>query len=146
MRPPHTAPIYDGSALHHAILRSAGRDLTVSSTKILSEYGHSSSPQQRGKDRRASERKHQCCADLTSCGALDAAVTASLAADLDLDIFAISVSLAGCSAGRSLSMFRRLTLWHVRFTVLVSHCLWSEVRKAASNIVEDFASFGSHTA
>ena len=25
----HTAPIYDGSALHHAILRSAGCDLTV---------------------------------------------------------------------------------------------------------------------
>ena len=30
--------IYDGSALHQAILRSAGHDLTVSSTKILSEY------------------------------------------------------------------------------------------------------------
>ena len=32
-------PIYDGSALHHAILRSAGRDLTVSSTKILTSKG-----------------------------------------------------------------------------------------------------------
>ena len=34
---------------------------------------------------------HQCCADLTLCRALDAAVTASLVADLHLDIFAISV-------------------------------------------------------
>ena len=42
----------------HAILRSAGLNLTVSSTKILSEYGHSSSPPRRGKDRRASKRKH----------------------------------------------------------------------------------------
>ena len=134
-------PIYDGSALHHAILRSAGRDLTVSSTKILSEYGHSSSPPQRGKDRRASKRKHQYCAELTSCRALDAAVTAALAADLGLDIFAINVSLAGCSDGRSLSVFRRLASWHVRLTVLVSRSLWSEVRTAVSNIVEDIASF-----
>ena len=125
LRGSHTVPIFDGSALHHAILRSAGRELTV--------------PPQRGKDGRASRRKHQCCADLTSCGALVAAVTAALAADLGLDIFAISVSLAGCSDGRSLSVFRRMTSWHVRFTVLVSRSLWSEVRTAASNIVEDIA-------
>ena len=79
--------------------------------------------------------------NLTSCETLDAAVTAALAADLDLDIFAISVSLAGCSDDRSLSVFRRLASWHVRFTVLVSRSLWSEVRTAASNIVEDIASF-----
>ena len=137
----HTVPIYYGSALHHAILRWAFRDLTVSSTKILSEYGHSSSPPQKGKDQRASKRKHQCCADLTSCGALDAAVVTALAADLGLDIFAIRVSLAGCSDGRSLSVFRRLASWHVRFTVLVHRSSWSEVRTAVSNIVEDIASF-----
>ena len=38
--------------------------------------------------------------NLTSCGALNAAVTAALAADLGLDI------LIGCSDGRSLSVFR----------------------------------------
>ena len=47
----HIVPVNDGSALHHAILRSAGRDLTVSSTKILTEQGYSSPPTQRGKDR-----------------------------------------------------------------------------------------------
>ena len=37
---------------------------------------------------------------------LTSAVTAALAADLSLDIFAISVSLVDCSDGRSLSVFR----------------------------------------
>ena len=68
--------------------------------------------------------------NLTSCGALK--ITAALAADLDLD------SLFGCSGGRSLSVFRRLASWHIRFTVLVSRGLWSEVRTAT---VEDIASF-----
>ena len=35
----HTVPIYDGSALHHAILRSAGRGLTVSSTRSSPSKG-----------------------------------------------------------------------------------------------------------
>ena len=62
--------------------------------------------------------------NLTSCGALEAAITAALAADLGLDIFAISVSLTGCSDGRSLSVFRRLA-----FTVL-------EVSTAASTLLK----------
>ena len=37
----HTVPIYDGRALHHSIHRSAGRDLTKGSTKILTEQGYS---------------------------------------------------------------------------------------------------------
>ena len=73
--------------------------------------------------------------NLTSCGAQNSAVTAALATDLGLD------SLIGCSDRRSLSVFRRLTSWHIRFTVLVFRSLWSEVRTAASTIVEDIASF-----
>ena len=37
----------------------------------------------------------------TSCGALDAAVTAALAADPGVDLFAIRISLIGCSDSRS---------------------------------------------
>ena len=46
---------------------------------------------------------------------------------------------------RSLFVFRRLASWHVRFTVLGSRSLWSEVRTAVSNIVEDITSFCSDT-
>ena len=35
----HTVPIYDGSALHHAILRSAGRGLIVSSMRSSPSKG-----------------------------------------------------------------------------------------------------------
>ena len=63
----HIVPINDGSALHHAILRSAGRDLTVNSTKILTEQGYSSPPTLREKDWRAFKRKHQCCTERFRC-------------------------------------------------------------------------------
>ena len=55
----------------------------------------------KGKDRRASKRKHQYYADLISCEVLDAVATAAMAADLGLDFCCISVSLTGCSDGRS---------------------------------------------